>query len=141
MITATATAPLSILVADDEEGIRNLLTKWLGSRGHIVACADCGKNALHLLKRQHFDVIITDVMMPDGDGFELISAVRRAQPDTRIVAISGGGQYIPSTDCLVLARGLGAHATVQKPFNWEQVRASITNALPPGTVLGDEVAA
>ena len=105
------------------------------------ACVDCGKNALHLLKRQHFDVIITDVMMPDGDGFELISAVRKAQPDARIVAISGGGQYIPSADCLVLARGLGAHATVQKPFKWEQVRTGITNALPPGTVLGDEVAA
>lgn len=140
-MTPTATPPLSILVADDEEGIRNLLTHWLGRRGHSVACADSGRHALHLLNRQHFDVVITDVMMPDGDGFELIPAVRKAQPDARIVAISGGGQFIPSTDCLVLARGLGAHATVQKPFNWEQVRAGIASALPPGMQLGNEEAA
>ena len=140
-MTATATAPLSILVADDEEGIRNLLTMWLGSRGHTVACADSGQNAIHLLNRQRFDVVITDVMMPDGDGFELIPAVRKAQPDARIVAISGGGQFIPSTDCLALARGLGAHATVQKPFKWEQVRTGIATALPPGVELGEDAAA
>ena len=140
-MTATATAPLSILVADDEEGIRNLLTKWLGSRGHSVACADSGQIALHLLNRQHFDVVITDIMMPDGDGFELIPAVRKAQPEARIVAISGGGQFISSTDCLALARGLGAHATVLKPFNWEQVRTGIATALPPGVEIGNAVAA
>lgn len=134
-MSAVVAAPLSILVADDEEGIRNLLAKWLGNCGHSVTCADCGQNALHFLNRQHFDVVITDVLMPDGDGFELIPAVRKAQPDARIVAISGGGQYIPSTDCLVLARGLGAHATVQKPFKWEQVRAGIASALPVGVTL------
>lgn len=140
-MTATATTPLSILVADDEEGIRSLLTKWLAGCGHNVTCVDGGKHALQLLNRQHFDIVITDVMMPDGDGFELIPAVRKVQPDARIVAISGGGQFIPSADCLALARGLGAHSTIQKPFKWDQVRTGIVTALPPGADLGDEVAA
>ncbi|MEO6246626.1 MAG: response regulator [Opitutaceae bacterium] len=138
---APSLAPLSILVADDEEGIRNLLAKWLGSRGHTVACADSGQNALHLLNRQHFDLVITDIMMPDGDGFELIPAVRKTQPEARIVAISGGGQFISSADCLALARGLGAHATLLKPFKWEQVRAGLVSAMPPGFDLNDAAAA
>ena len=140
-MNACSTERLAILVADDEEGIRNLLSKWLGTRGHFVTCADSGQNALHLLNRQHFDVVITDVMMPDGDGFELIPAVRKIQPDARIVAISGGGQFVSSSDCLALARGLGAHAVVLKPFNWEQVRIGLVTVLPPGIDLGDEAAA
>ncbi len=140
-MNACSNKPLSILVADDEVGIRHLLTKWLGSRGHFVTCADSGQNALHLLNRQHFDVVITDVMMPDGDGFELIPAVRKTQPDARIVAISGGGQFVSSSDCLALARGLGAHAVVLKPFKWEQVRVGLLAALPAGIDLGDEAAA
>jgi len=126
----TATAPLSILIADDEPGIRDLLVRWLGGRGHVVACADCGQNASRMLGQQRFDLVITDVVMPDGDGFELIPAVRKSQPEARILAISGGGKYIPSSDCLTLARGLGAHAALLKPFNWEQVRSGIVQAMP-----------
>jgi DNA-binding NarL/FixJ family response regulator len=75
-------------------------------------------------------------MMPDGDGFELIPAVRRAQPEARIVVMSGGGQFTSSRDCLALARGLGAHAAVLKPFRWEQVREGIAKAFPAGASLG-----
>ncbi len=127
---AVAVEPLSILVADDEEGIRDLLARWLENRGHSVSCADCGQDASRLLQEHRFDLVITDVVMPDGDGFELIPIVRKTQPAARILAISGGGRYIPSDDCLNLARGLGAHATMFKPFNWEQMRTGITRALP-----------
>jgi CheY-like chemotaxis protein len=126
----TDSAPLSILIADDEPGIRDLLVRWLGSRGHAVTCADCGLSASRMLEQQRFDLVITDIVMPDGDGFELIPAVRKAQPTARILAISGGGKYIPSSDCLSLARGLGAHAALLKPFNWDQVRTGIVQAMP-----------
>ena len=125
-----ATEQFSILVADDEPGIRDLLASWLGGRGHAVACADSGQTATRMLEQQRFDLVITDVVMPDGDGFELIPAVRKVQPGARILAISGGGKYIPSNDCLSLARGLGAHAALLKPFNWEQVRSGILQAMP-----------
>jgi DNA-binding NtrC family response regulator len=129
-MNATSAEPLSILVADDEEGIRSLLMRWLGRHGHRVACVGCGKDATRLIEQQHFDLVITDVVMPDGDAFELIPVVRKTQPEARILAISGGGRYIPSYDCLNLAAGLGAHATVLKPFNWEQVRSGIVQVLP-----------
>ena len=66
---------------------------------------------------------------PGGDGFELIAAFRKAQPTARIVAISGGGKYLQGTDCLKIARGLGANAAVMKPFKWDELQAGIDLAL------------
>jgi CheY-like chemotaxis protein len=130
-----ALAALSILVADDEEGIRSLLVHWLERLGHAVATVESAQQATQLLKQQCFDLVITDVVMPDGDGFELIAALRKAQPATRIIAISGGGKFLEGTDCLRIARGLGAHAAVMKPFNWEQLQIGIELAFahPDGT--------
>lgn len=124
-----AVVALSILVADDEEGIRNLLRHWLQSQGHSVVLVDSAHEAVRLLKAHTFDLVITDIVMPDGDGFELIAAFRKAQPQARIVAISGGGKYLQGPDCLKIARGLGAHAAVMKPFNWEQLHVGIDEAL------------
>ena|SRR5688572_11361095 len=124
-----AVVALSILIADDEEGIRNLLRHWLQSQGHTVVLVDSAHEAVRQLKEHSFDLVITDIVMPDGDGFELIAAFRKAQPQARILAISGGGKYLQGPDCLKIARGLGAHAAVMKPFNWEQLHAGIDEAL------------
>ena len=128
-MTATGTA-LSILVAEDEEGIRNLLVHWLQHRGHTVVAVGSAQGAARFLREHRFDLAITDIVMPDGDGFELIAAVRKAQPSMRIVAISGGGRYLPGNDCVRMARELGAHSAVLKPFNWEQLQAGMDRAFP-----------
>jgi DNA-binding NtrC family response regulator len=120
---------LSVLVADDEEGIRNLLRHWLESHGHSVVLVASAHAAMRELRSHTFDLVITDVVMPDGDGFELIAAFRKAQPQTRVVAISGGGKFLQGPDCLKIALGLGAHAAVMKPFNWEQLQVGIDAAL------------
>jgi CheY-like chemotaxis protein len=128
------TAPadeLSVLVADDEEGIRELTMHWLGQAGHRVAAADSGRAASALLKSQRFDIVVTDVVMPDGDGFELIAQVRRLHPATRILAISGGGKYLQGSDCLRMAQGLGAHGIVMKPFTREQFLAGFESLRTP----------
>lgn len=135
-MTTAVTESLSILVADDEVGIQNLLVRWLGDRGHSVSCVSNGQDASRMLEQQRFDLVITDVVMPDGDGLELITTLRKAQPEARILAISGGGRYIASDDCLNLARGLGAHAALFKPFNWEQVRRGIAQAFPAFAASG-----
>lgn len=124
-MVATPASTLSILVADDEEGIRQLLTHWLERVGYRVTCVDCGHEAARALRAQPYDLIITDIVMPDGDGFELITEFRRAQPTTRILAISGGGKYLQGADCLRMAKGLGAHGAVMKPFTREQLLAGI----------------
>lgn len=124
-----AVVALSILVADDEEGIRNLLRHWLQSHGHTVVLVENAHDGIRQLRSHSFDLVITDVVMPDGDGFELIAAFRKAQPQARLLAISGGGKYLQGPDCLKIARGLGAHAAVMKPFNWVQLQEGIDAAL------------
>lgn len=128
-MVATPTSTLSILVADDEEGIRQLLTHWLERAGYRVTCVDCGQEAARALRARAYDLVITDIVMPDGDGFELITEFRRAQPTTRILAISGGGKYLQGADCLRMAKGLGAHGAVMKPFTREQLLAGIDAVL------------
>jgi CheY-like chemotaxis protein len=119
----------AVLVADDDEGVRSLLQEWLERGGYRVTCAASGREAVKLLGKQLFDVVLTDVVMADGDGYELIAAARKTQPTARLVAISGGGQYLQSTDCLKIARGLGAHAVVLKPFTSRQIFAALDEVL------------
>lgn len=121
--------PRSFLVVDDEQGIRDLLWQWLHRAGHEVICVASGQEAARAAQNRHFDVLITDIVMPEGDGFELIGEFRRHAPTARIVAISGGGMYLQRDACLHIASGLGAHAVVMKPFNWEQLRSGIDAAL------------
>ena len=123
--------PLSVIVADDVEGIQDLVGHWLEEAGHAVMCASTGRSASQLLKKQHFDLVITDVLMPDVDGLELILELKASQPAVRILAISGGGRHMQATDCLKMAKNLGAHALLLKPFNREQLLAAINLAIPP----------
>jgi DNA-binding NtrC family response regulator len=122
--------PLSVLVADDQAPIRNLITDGLGKAGHRVVTADNGDDAIKRAKEQPFDLLITDIVMPDADGLDVIRACKKAQPEIRVLAISGGGKYMESADCLKIAEGLGAHAAVMKPFTWEQLVLGIRQALP-----------
>ena len=80
--------PLSILLADDEEGIRRLVEQWLLRAGHTVTLAADGREATKALRERSFDVLITDIVMPDGDGLELIASFKKAQPAARILAMA-----------------------------------------------------
>lgn len=126
--------PLTVLVADDEESIRVLIENWLVRSKHAVVTTGSATEAIAALKQRKFDLVITDVLMPDGDGLDLITALKLAQPAARILAMSGGGRYVEGNDCLKMARGLGAHAVVMKPFSWEQLKASMAEALAAAPV-------
>lgn len=120
---------LAVLVADDVADIQHIIQCWLSEVGHRVACANTGEEAIRLLRGQPFDLIITDVIMPDGDGLDLIREARSRAPETRILAISGGGRFLKRETCLEMSRGLGAHALLLKPFNREQFMAELNQAL------------
>src|SRR5687768_2285237 len=120
---------LSILVADDEDSIRSLLEHFLSSAGHSVVIVGSAREACEAIARRPFDLIITDVLMPDGDGLDLITESRKLQPNARILAISGGGRYLEGSDYLKLARGLGAHTAMMKPFTFQQLKDGIDRAL------------
>jgi len=121
--------PLSILVADDEEDIRLLLEQWLKPLGHVVFLARNGPEALKVARGQVVDLLVTDILMPDGDGLMLIEGLKKTHPTTRVLAISGGGRYMDGQEYLRIAEGFGANAALMKPFNRDKFLQSVGSAM------------
>jgi CheY-like chemotaxis protein len=111
------TRPLSILVADDTRELQALITGWLEEAGHRVSRASNGREVVERTQAEAFDLLVTDILMPDGDGWEAITAVRRQRPDTRILAISGGARQMPASAVLRIAQRAGALGFLAKPFS------------------------
>ena len=103
----------TILVVDDEELICEFLKDGLSSHGYSVDTAISIGEAFDLSKEKDYDLIITDVIMDQGDGFDLLQGLR--DKNVPIIVISGGGR-MNASDYLGMASGLGAFATLQKPF-------------------------
>jgi CheY-like chemotaxis protein len=125
--------PISVVVADDVVEIQQLVQRWLTELGFLVTCVSSGEDAVRVLRTVHVDMVITDIIMPDGDGLELISELKRAQPSVRVIAMSGGGNHLRAVECLKFAQGLGAHGALMKPFNREQLLEMIGRQLSPGS--------
>jgi len=104
-----------ILLADDDPDVRMMLAIALKREGYIVTQAENGKQALKLCEGNTFDLIITDILMPKGDGFKVISKMKKKQRDIPIIAISGGG-VSGSLDFLEKAKMHGACCIFEKPF-------------------------
>jgi len=120
----------SILVIDDEPALREILSHVLSDAGHRVVGAANGKEASKVLSSAAFDVVLTDVIMPEKDGMQVISELRKKFPEVRIVAMSGGG-HVSRDQYLKIAKGLGAHAVLEKPFPNQQLLATIESLMQP----------
>ena len=120
--------PRKILVVDDEPEFRDVLAANLGRLGYAVTLAADGREASVAIAASHFDLVITDLLMPDKEGLELIQELRRDNGSTRIIAMSGGGRNA-STSYLDLARRFGAHAMLTKPFTSTELVSAIDAAL------------
>jgi CheY-like chemotaxis protein len=121
--------PCSILLIDDEPALRDILSRVLTEAGHLVTGAANGKEASKALAGAAFDLVVTDVIMPEKDGMQMISEVRKKFPEVRIVAMSGGG-HVSRDQYLKIAKGLGAHAVLEKPFSNQQLLATIDSLAP-----------
>ena len=119
-----------ILIVDDEVSITKMVEQLLAIQGHQVVCATNGIEALKILGCQAIDLVITDIVMPEMDGYELIMELRKRPDSPKIIAMSGGavGQY--STELLHTALLMKADKILLKPFD----SVSMNDAI--GEVLG-----
>ena len=113
-----------ILIIDDEEPFRKMLKQTLERAGYEVMDAPDGTIGTALYREKPTDLLITDMLMPEKDGIELIKELRRDFPDIKIIAMSGGGRS-GNLDLLPAASVLGAHHTFMKPFNRQELLDAI----------------
>jgi len=102
------------LLVEDNEELLEVQAAYLEAHGHEVRLARHGREALRVLHRETVDIIVTDVIMPEMDGFETIMEVRRLRPQLPIIVVSGGGR-VGATDYLNMAKSMGANAAMIKP--------------------------
>ena len=118
-----------ILIIDDEEDILELLTMLLVQENHDVSVAQDGIDGLHRHKAEKFDLIITDIVMPNKDGVEFISELNNSGDHTPIIVISGGNRHVGGEFNLVSASTLGVETILKKPFGNDELIEAINRIL------------
>ena len=106
----------SVLLIEDDDFVKNMLKQTFERAGYDVATASNGRIGIQLYQTNPFDVVITDLIMPDMEGIETITHLRKINPGVKVIAISGGGRNRPD-DYLQLAAKLGALKTFVKPVD------------------------
>jgi YesN/AraC family two-component response regulator len=114
----------TLLVVDDEEGIRSALLILLEDYGYYVITAEDGREALDKLNHVKVDLVITDILMPEMDGLELIANLRKLNPEIRCLAVSGGDPTY-----LKVGEYLGADRILEKPFSKDELHGIIVELL------------
>lgn len=120
-----------IIVIDDEFDIRQMMMRVLIHHGYTVSVAENGKAGLKLIRATpDVSLVITDLVMPDIEGIELIHELHKERPELPIIAISGGIKVNPTT-FLKTASILGAKAVLQKPFELDVFVKTVASLLQP----------
>jgi DNA-binding NtrC family response regulator len=117
-----------ILLVDDEEAIRSMLRKILDQEGRSFLEASDGLKAQGILRGEPCDLVVSDVIMPDCDGIELVMAIRRNHPNLPVIVMSGGGRA-NTERYLTLAEKLGSMRIFEKPFNASKLRIVVDELL------------
>ena len=113
-----------VLVVDDDASLRSLLSVLLRYEGYNVFEAGDGLEAVHELKKRHFDVVISDYRMPRFDGMQLLTTCRLLWPETAVVIMSG-----EESDWTELAIRGGAHAWAKKPYERNHLITLVRQAI------------
>lgn len=116
--------PFVVLVVDDEDDLRDILIGELRHHGMLTLGASNGTEAFSVLQKQHVDIVLTDVRMPNGDGIGLFNKIRNFKPSLPVIFMSG---YYDNELCKDLDRE--AYKVIEKPFNLKELIAVLKNSL------------
>ena len=122
----------SVLIVDDEESIRVSLENILIEENYFVKTANNGLMALEMLQNDHYDVILTDIVMDDMTGVELLKKIKDSFPEILVLLMTG----YSSLDTAIEAVRLGASDYLIKPFTYKVMLSSITHCLENRTIVG-----
>ncbi len=120
-----------ILLVEDHAALRDALAIALDGGGHRVVVAETGPSAVRALESGRFDLVITDVRLPEGDGFQVLEAARAAEPRVPVIVMTAYG----SMEAAVRALRLGAVDFVEKPFDIDEMEARVHRALDQGDLV------
>src|SRR5215467_13137347 len=115
----------SILLIEDESRLRHNLQLLLQSEGYRIASAANGVEGIQKMAEVPYDLVITDILMPEMDGFQVMDYLKAHFPETVVVAITG---YV-STESAIEALRRGAYDYLSKPFDFDMLKISIERAL------------
>ncbi len=131
MNEALAPAESRLLLVDDDPALLDSLAAWLGSLGYQVQCASDAATALRLVQQQRFDLVLADLRLGPDDGFQVLQAVRKHQPETPVIILTGYG----TVDTAVEAIRKGAFDFLTKPIIDQELQLAISRALTQRRVL------
>lgn len=115
-----------ILLIEDTEVVRNLFRVFLEEAGHVVREASTGSEGIRLFRESPSDVVITDMYMPDGDGFDVMGTLRRAVPVPKIIVLSGQSS---KSEILSAAKLMGADLVLAKPVTMDELLKAVETVL------------
>lgn len=127
-----AVTPLDVLIVDDEREIALIMTEYLRRCGYSVESAGDGHDALKILHRRPVTLVVTDILMPQVDGYELIMKLKQSPHRPRIIAMSGNPSKI-GLDFLRSAQQLGADRVLPKPFVPQSLLKLVAEIIGPRT--------
>ncbi len=114
-----------VLVAEDEKVLLLMMARLLQFSGYKVYTCSDGLQALELVGKESFDLVVTDMMMPGATGMEVLRATRRRQPHTKVIIMTG----TPSSETLLEAKREGAYAYLRKPFQLKHFLSVLKDAI------------
>ncbi len=114
----------SLLIVDDDTNLLSVLKTLFAESHDVTTCAD-GSEAVEICKKRHFDVVLSDIIMPGASGLDVLKQVRKSDPDTIVILITG----FASLETAIDAVREGAYDYITKPFKLEQLKNVVKNAL------------
>ena len=120
--------PVSILLVDDDEQFRVMLSEALTGEGFLVREASDGRQGIKHYAERPTDLVITDLVMPEKEGLEMIVEIKLLNSEVKIIAMSGGGRG-SSQNYLKMAKAFGAQLVIAKPFSHREILEAISQVL------------
>ena len=114
-----------ILVVDDELSMRELLDMLFTREGYQVSCAENGRQAIKMLQKNKYDLLLCDIRLGDITGLDVLRAAKECNPETIVIMISA----YATAETAVEAMNEGAYDYVPKPFNKDELKQTVANAL------------